>query len=114
MHEIIELDPSNLCYMQAEEAKTRSESLSFVYFVAPDRVGIQVLTNNKVFPANTKQAIEEGLESVKCFTKVLEYDTDFNLWYVELRELPVIPNDSMLESMLSKIVAAQVGNGKHG
>jgi hypothetical protein len=107
------IDLSKLEFPELVSSNTKNDELRFDYVIRSDKVCIHVWPNNKdkVFPSNTPSALKAGLVSMAGYISIIEYVPEVDSWYVELTNLPVKPTDAMLESLLTKILAAQVGNG---
>jgi hypothetical protein len=108
---IMGIDLSTAVPVELIDASTAGAGLTFKYFITNAKVGIQVYTTEKVFRANIADSIRAGLEVLCMYITVVEYVPEVNSWYAEMKALPVNPTPAMIESLLSKIVAAQVGNG---
>lgn len=107
------IDISNLEFPEMVSANAKNDNVRFDYVIRSDKVCIHVWPNNqdKVFPDNIVSAIKTGISSMTEYVSVVEYVPELGSWYVELTNLPLKPTDAMLESLLNKVLAAQVGNG---
>ena len=106
------IDLSNLEFPEVVSAETKNDSIRFDYVVRSDKVDVHVWPVNKVFPANIKAVLMEGLASMSDYVKIIEFVPEMDSWYIELSGFPVKPTGAMLESLFSKILAAQVRNGR--
>lgn len=105
------IDISDVQYVDVVDAAAASDSITFKYFITNNKVGIQVFTPLASFPSGMESVLRTGLTGVIRYVKVLEYVPEFNSWYAELVGLPVKPTGDMIESLLGKVIDAQVGNG---
>lgn len=108
------IDLSNLEFPDVVSANAKNDDLRFDYVIRSDKVCIHVWPNNKdkVFPGNIADSLKKGLSGMAEYVHVIEYVPEVSSWYVELTNLPLKPTDAMLESLLNKVLAAQVGNGR--
>lgn len=107
----LSINLADVHYVDVVDAEACTKSITFKYFITDNKVGIQVFTPLSSFPRGTEEALRTGLAGVAKYVKVLEYVPEFNSWYAALVGLPVKPTGDMIESLLGKVIDAQVGNG---